>query len=214
MNDRKAPTPPDKHAVRPEPPPAPPLKKVTEGVVPAPKPPAPETDRPRAVEDVLKLYEIATELEAAIDAIEAAGGELTPDVEDALSSWDEAFDRKVERTVHVIRNFEATAEAIKKEAQRLTALASARSKVADSLRDYLRNQMQRIARDRVDLTTVTVRRVRHHTPSIKWTAVGDPPPSLTRTEVKLDSGLVKAAWQADALPDGFEVSFSEYIVIK
>ena len=177
--------------------------------------------RPVEAVDVMKLYEIATELDAVICSIEEADGELTPEAEAALSEWGEVFDKKCERVIHVIRNYEATGKAARDEAKRLTTLAKSRERVSDSLREYLFNQMKRADRERVETALITITRHTNPLPTIDW--VGQPgsdeeaPLAYMRIEKKLDKLLCRDAWQAGAITgegDGFRIQFTEYIKIR
>jgi hypothetical protein len=177
-----------------------------------------ELERPLGPEDVLHLYEIAEELVAVLQAIEAADGELTPEAEDALTAWQETFDKKTERVVHVIRNFEATGKAARDEAKRLGALATSRERIAKSLREYLRGQMQRASIDRVETPLVCVTMHTAHRPSIKVrdsVLVEDLPAAFTRVETKVDGDLCYQSWKAGVLPlEFFDVNFAEFIKIR
>lgn len=104
------------------------------------------------------LYELAT-LRGLIDAaLDETAGELTPEIEAALTQWDEDFNHKVESVALYITEQKALAEGIKAEAAKLTERAKARLARADSLTRYLDAQMRFVGKTRVDgvLKTVTL----------------------------------------------------------
>jgi hypothetical protein len=106
------------------------------------------------------LYEIA-DLRSIIDAaLEESGGELTPEIEVALTAWDEKFADKAERVALYICEQEAHANAAKEEAKRLNALAASRLKRCASLERYLMVQMDRAGKERIDgvLKTIAIQK--------------------------------------------------------
>lgn len=184
----------------------------------------PEMDRP--AEEALKLWEIADELVKVIGMIEEAEGELTPEAEAELINWDATFDKKVERVVHVIENFELTSEAAAKAERRMKRWRISKKKVADGLRAYLANQMKRSARDRVDLPTGCVTLTKSKRPAIRWVGgerlAGDAPvedsipEAYARTKRELDGNLAYLAFKAGQIKDGdgWHIKFKESVTIR
>lgn len=166
---------------------------------------------------ILRLYEVAEELEVVMLTLEENEGELTPELAALLDAWGMAFDAKVENVVHVIRNLEATAEVVRKEAQRLAAVARVRENAADGLRRYLLDQMERARRDEVKTTLVSVRVSRSTVPRIEWIgteAQKEIPEAFQKIEVSLDRDMVKDAWKVGLLPEGFKVDFTKHVTIR
>lgn len=184
-----------------------------------------DLDRPYTADEVLHLYEIATELDAVLCMIDEAEGELTDEAVDALNSWQLAFDKKVERVVHVIRNYKATADAAKAEADRLNRLRRSRQKTVDSLREYLLQQMKRADRLVIETALVKVRVMKASKPSIRWmgtevlegSAVAVPakiPAAFVRIKEELDGDLAQLAYASGDLPEGFTTDFKESVTIR
>lgn len=186
-----------------------------------------------------KLYEIGDELEAVTARIIENGGVLTDELEEALDEIEGAFREKVERTALAVQELERKAEMCESEADRLQSRASSFENSADGLKEYLRHQLRRQGVDRVDGDRVSVRRQQASRPNIRWNRPDEDPPVPFRryrvraklggdkaaeaeeiarlgadVEAELDSG---AAWEhvkaGGELPEGFEVTRSEFAVI-
>lgn len=163
----------------------------------------------------MRLYEISEEMEAIAATLEDNGGELTPELAELLQGWSDAFETKVERVVAVIRNFEATAEAVASEVKRLQALKRSRERAAEGLRVYLRDQMVRASRDEVELPICRVAVRTSSTPTITWEGEGMFPMAYAKVrDPELDKESLKAAWKEGILPDGFKVDFSKYVELR
>ena len=89
----------------------------------------------------LSLYAIDAELSALEDDLLAAGGEITEEIESRHNDLLDLRDGKVEGYLRVIRRFEATAEAIKAERQRLQEAERHMANAAQSLKDRLARSM-------------------------------------------------------------------------
>lgn len=127
------------------------------------------------------LYEIA-DLRGIIDAaLEESGGELTPEIEAALTAWDEKFADKAERVALYICEQEAHANAAKEEAKRLNDLAASRLKRCASLERYLLTQMQAVGKDKIDGVLKTI-------------AIAKNPPAVKGEIAQQDMAYLHSAW--------------------
>lgn len=90
----------------------------------------------------LSLYAIDADLLALEDALLAAGGEITEEIEARHSHLLNVRDHKIEGYLRVIRRLEATAEAIKAERQRLQDAERSMANAAQALKDRLASSMQ------------------------------------------------------------------------
>jgi hypothetical protein len=107
---------------------------------------------------MLTLYDHTEALATVHEWLIEAGGELTPEIEELLEQAEGDFETKVERVALKIREMEATAEAVKSEADRLAARAKALKKGAESLKDgYLHVQMLKAGAQAVKRPLATVR---------------------------------------------------------
>jgi monoamine oxidase len=80
----------------------------------------------------MNLYELTKEQLELMERIE--GGE---DVSELLASAEGAVEAKIERSVFVLKELEALAEAGKREAKRLSERATAKQNSADHLREWI-----------------------------------------------------------------------------
>jgi chromosome segregation ATPase len=90
----------------------------------------------------LSLYTIDAELRALEDALLAAGGEITEEIETAHDHLLDMREDRVEGYLRVIRRLEATAEAVKAERQRLQRSERSMANAAQSLKDRLAESMR------------------------------------------------------------------------
>ena len=90
----------------------------------------------------LSLYAIGADLLALEDALLAAGGEITDEIEAEHNHLLDVRDQKVEGYLRVLRRLETTADAIKAERQRLQEAERSMTNAAQSLKDRLAASMQ------------------------------------------------------------------------
>lgn len=165
-----------------------------------------------------RLWEVADELAAIAQAITDQGGEIDEETEARLAKWEGELDTKVERIALYVRESELEAEKAKAEVQRLAAIQKAHERTASGLKGYLLRCLASAGLDSVDTHRARVRRQRSGTPSINY--VGDLdvlPESFIRVVPEtrtLDKKAVTEAVRAgEELPDGFHVTYSEFVRI-
>ena len=162
----------------------------------------------------LRLWEVADAYRDTIEQIVEAGGEITLETEAALDAADTLFTRKAEQVAQYIRNLMGTADAAQAEADRLRALAVSRSKTADSLKGYLKLQMERIGTKMVETPTIKLRIQQNSRPSIAWTVDGPPPEGYQRVTVTPDLTQAYETYKAgEPLPAGFAVTHNTHLRI-
>ena len=87
------------------------------------------------------LYELTGQYRALVNTLEAE--DFTPeDFEVALSQLKDSFEAKVHNVSKAVLSYEAEAEMVKAEVQRLMARAQQAIRTADRLREYLKREMQ------------------------------------------------------------------------
>lgn len=164
----------------------------------------------------MALYEITSELQQVTEMLVESGGELTPEIEEALDALEGALEEKVERTVHVIRQLEGQAEAAKAEYRRLQDLYRSRRNAADRLKEYLHSQLRIASVQKIEADTCVVRRQKNGRPSIAWE--GDPdalPEAFRRVDVRPDTQAAYEEWRTGGeLPEGFRVERGEHLRIR
>lgn len=165
----------------------------------------------------LTLHAIGDELQAIAEALVENGGDLTPELAAQLAAIEGAFTSKVERVLLYARNLEATAEAAKQEAVRITALSTSREKAAARLREYVKTEMERADVAKVETPLIVARIQQNSRPSISWTL---PIEELDKRFVKityaLDGTKAYEAWKANstALPEGFVVERGTHLRVR
>jgi hypothetical protein len=160
----------------------------------------------------MTLHELNNEWRLIQDAIEAADGELTPEIEARLDGFAQAFPVKVDGYCRLITNLELQAATIaeqakpfKLEAKRIEARAKPRESAAERLRFRLREAMQLhgVSKLVTDLHTVSVYGI---APLITWSG-GDKIPDGFRVETVAVDNAAAAQWFKENgwLPEGFTV---------
>ena len=96
------------------------------------------------------LYGITAEMNAILALIEEGGGELTPDLEQALAINEEQFVQKAEDYGHAILNLKAMAAAAKAEKDRLANLQKFYENACKRLENALTQAMQVFDRPKVE----------------------------------------------------------------
>jgi hypothetical protein len=86
---------------------------------------------------VSNLYEISLELHILVKALEAAEGEITPELEDALNRLEMEAGGKIRALRNIVKNEESRLEAIKQETDRLKSLKKATENKIEWLKAYL-----------------------------------------------------------------------------
>ena len=98
----------------------------------------------------MHLYELTTEYEAIIQAIQDAEGDVSPDLLAKLDAIGGAFTDKADSIAAVVRTLEATEAAAKTEQDRLAGYRKSLASHADWLKVYLRDQMIRTGNTKVE----------------------------------------------------------------
>lgn len=172
----------------------------------------------------LKLYEYTDALDVVKawvlehdDEIRAAEGAIPDELAELLSSAELGFSEKAENVALFIRELLANAEAVKAEKNRLDARVRHYERAAESLKGYLKEQMQRADIPKVEGKLVTVR-VQKNPPSVKvlldqetLSAMRDKPETMLFVQTvpesyRVDTDYVKALYKnGTQLPQGITV---------
>jgi len=114
----------------------------------------------------LKLYEIAQARDVLDAWLAESEGELTPELETMLNELDGQADEKIERVALFVRERQAQAKAVREERDRLDAIVKREEKAAESLKSYLKFQMERLGKIKVNGLLATVAIQRNSQPSV------------------------------------------------
>ena len=146
------------------------------------------------------LYGITAEMTAILALIEEGGGELTPELEQALAITEGQFAAKAEDYGHAILNLRAMAVAAKAEKDRLATLQKFYENAQKRLTDAIVAAMQ--AFDRPKVENGSMRLSLRHTTSTEVDDLDQLPQfyKTTKVEMVADKTAIKKAIQ-----DGIEV---------
>ena len=141
------------------------------------------------------LYGITAELNAILAQLEELGGEITPELEQALAINEGQFVAKAEDYGHAILNLKGMAAAAKAEKERLAALQKFYENAQKRLTDALSTAMQVFGHDKVE--NATMRLSLRHTTATEVDDLDAIPSEFktTKVEVVADKTAIKKAIQ-------------------
>lgn len=142
------------------------------------------------------LYGITAELNAILAQLEELGGEITPELEQALAINEEQFVAKAEDYGHAILNLKGMAAAAKAEKERLANLQRFYENAQKRLTDALSTAMQVFGHDKVE--NATMRLSLRHTTATEVDDLDQLPAEYktTKVEVVADKTAIKKAIQS------------------
>ena len=141
------------------------------------------------------LYGITAELNDILAQLEELGGEITPELEQALAINEENFAAKSEDYGHAILNLKGMAAAAKAEKERLTALQRFYENTYNRLDNALKKAMVATGHDKVE--TPTMRLSLRRTTATEVDDLDQVPAEYktTKVEVVADKTAIKKAIQ-------------------
>ena len=156
---------------------------------------------------IMPLYALADSYEALGQRLLEAEGELTPELSEAWDKLSEQIDQKVENTGLYIKNLLATAKAEAEEAELFSGRAKTKERAAKALKEYLKLNMERVGKDKLETLRVKARIQINSRPTIFWRGdIMDAPIEFVRTRRELDGTVAYAKWkEGEELPEGFVV---------
>ena len=141
------------------------------------------------------LYGITAELNGILAQLEELGGEITPEIEQALAINEEQFMAKAEDYGHAILNLKGMAAAAKAEKERLAGLQKFYENTQKRLTDALSSAMQVFGHDKVENATMRLS-LRHSTATEVDDLDAIPAEyKTTKVEVVADKTAIKKAIQ-------------------
>jgi hypothetical protein len=158
------------------------------------------------------LFNITAEQRRINDALMESGGELTPELEEALLINSENFAVKVEGYATSIHQFEAFADAADAEIKRLMALKKSAQGAAKRLKDNLAYGMEVMGYDKVDMGL-------HKLSFRSSTAVNITdevriPNQYIKVETKIDKESLKRDLKAGLVIEGAELITSRNLQLR
>jgi hypothetical protein len=172
------------------------------------------------------LYEIANARAILEEWLLESEGEVTPALEQLLDELDGQANEKVERVALYVRERLARAAGAKIERDRLDAEVKRQERAADGLKNYLKRQLERLGKTKVEGLLCSVALQRNSQPSV--TTVLEPEelyalefarPFIKREEkvvYSIDRAALIAAWNINpaAVPSSFAIDLGAHIRIR
>lgn len=160
------------------------------------------------------LYELAAEFQGVANKLE----ELELDeqtIADTLEGYSAEFDDKIVSIVSLIRNLEATADAIKEAEKHQKERCEAIEKKADWLRNYVLQNMTAIGKEKVSCGLFAVR-IRTNAPSVQIAnnAALSSRFMVEKVTVNPDKKALKEAIEAGEIIDGVTLVRNTSLIIK
>ena len=162
------------------------------------------------------VFDIVDEMERIDALLEESSGELTDEIEEALSSVKGKFDDKVRKIGSYVLQLKAQQKVAQEEAARIKDLVKIRSNKTERIKNLLKFMLESTGRTRVETPIFNVTIVENSVPSIRWVGPKEEiPEAFLVTKHSFDSVVAKAYLKEhQKLPDGFEVDRGTHVRIK
>lgn len=158
------------------------------------------------------LFDITAEQRRINDALMESGGELTPELEEALLVNAENFAVKVEGYATSIRKFDALAEAADAEIKRIQAIKKAANNSAKRLKESLAYGMEVMGMDKAEigLNKLSFR----SSTAVNITDEVRIPSQYIKVETSIDKMALKKDLQAGLIIEGAELVTNRNLQIR
>lgn len=161
------------------------------------------------------LFHISQEYRQIASILEQNGGELTPELEEALNDNTQALQVKASNIAFVIRDFELDAEKIAKEIERLQKLQKSKLNAKERLKAYLKQNMEATGITEIKCDLVTVR-LQNSRASVEIIDKGIIPKKFLSKKVDYvpDKASIKEAIDSGQKVKGAELKENKSLIIK
>jgi len=160
------------------------------------------------------IFQISADMQMIVNHLMENGGELTPEIEDALTISQKELQTKSIKYAHVIRAMEYETKTIDAEIKRLQNLKRVRTNTIDRLKTSLSTAMQVIGLEQIEDPTTKINFRKSQTLEIiDETKV----PNEFKTQLittKVDKNAIKAKIKQGDTIDGVELIENQNIQIK
>lgn len=170
------------------------------------------------------LYELTAKQAEIEELLEAAGGELTPELERELNASSESLTTKVDNYANIFRKADAQLEAIDAEIKRLQTLKKTRQNAVKSLKEYILYAMDANGVTKIDgtLMKLSVRRTKaveigdeEALTGMAWQALSSlKVPAWINFEVKINKTELKRMLEEGEPIVGAEIKENRSLIIK
>ncbi len=156
----------------------------------------------------MRLYDMAQDISAALDRVDEAEGEITPELAFDLDTLDAKLEDKIDACCGRIRGWDLEAKAIREEEQRLAKRRKALENKQRSLREYVMHCLDIAQKDAVKGLRFSVR-VGTTRPSVQVVDASALPERFVELVPKPDKAAIKAALDAGEDVPGAELNASK-----
>lgn len=160
----------------------------------------------------LSLYHITSEQLRINELLEESGGELTPEIEEALAINEENFLVKAEGYIESIAKYKALAEAADVRIKEMQRIKKTAENIEKRLKERLLWAMNAMERDRVEVGArkLSIR----NTTSVNITDEAHIPSYYIKVETKIDKDTIKRDLKNGIAVEGAELVTNQSIQIR
>lgn len=166
----------------------------------------------------MRLYELADQYRQLSEALDANGGELTPELEAAFAKLDDDIGAKVDAIGALIAEKKAESKAYMDQYVGFMAKRMAAENEAERLKSYLMDCLTQAGLDKAKGRLFTASRRRASMPTIHWNSDPAEIPDryrITETTHRPNYSLIRDAISSGKeLPKGFEVNYTAYVEVR
>lgn len=162
----------------------------------------------------MNIYDIEKKYIALASEIVEAGGEVTPEQEQALAITLEEIENKGRNYGFIIKSFEYDVETIEVEINRLQAMKASRKKAIDRLKDTLSNAMRIFGVDEIKAPTLKISFRKSESVEIVNDAQIDPKFKIVKTTETISKTLIREAMRRQEPIHGAVLQYNYNIQIK
>ena len=158
------------------------------------------------------LYHITSEQLRINELLEESGGELTPEIEEALAINETNFLAKSEGYIESIAYFKAKAEAAKVRIEEMQRIKRISENAEKRLKERMQWAMETLGRDKMEvgLHIISLRR----TLAVNIISEAAVPNEYVKVETSIDKVKLKEALKTGAIIPGAELKYNQSIQIR
>ncbi|MES2395462.1 MAG: siphovirus Gp157 family protein [Bacteroidota bacterium] len=160
------------------------------------------------------LYQIRAEHLALLDEIEQNDGELTPELEQALSLTQEQFQEKAVSYGYVIKQFDDKINVIDAEIERLQELRFNANKKYNLFKDRLSDAMQAFGFEKITTPLLTLSFRKSESVEITDKNLIPEVYNMTKVEINPNKSAIKQAIKAGATIPGAQIVVKQNLQIR
>ena len=161
------------------------------------------------------LFHLTQEYLQIANILEENGGELTPELEEALELNQEAVQVKGVNIAFVIKKYDSEIEPYKKEIERLQQAVKAKENAKERLKSYLKSNMERLGITEIKGEIMTIR-LQNSRSSVEIVDKDSIPKKFLNKKIDIvpDKKAIKEALDSGQKVKGVELKESKSLILK